>query len=446
MCESNRNRRSFSALLLTALLLVGGLTPALAQESPTEEDAAAAAPAEAQPGDTSAPAAPPAPEVIEPPAEAVVVEGVEERRRTITRDTQVHFMSDLLIAEDEAAREAVAILGDVEVRGEVRGDAVAVMGSVTVSGRVVGTVTAIGDDVRLEAGSEVTGDVVSVGGRIERHPDSQVLGSISEIALAGPAMRANDIPFGWDVDGPPFWDMWHMGIAWELFWTLTKWVLLLIVTSFILLVARGPVERVRRVVEAEFWKAGLIGLVTWLLLFPVLLVATLILAISIIGIPLLLILWPLAIFVLLIACFVGYTATAYALGGWLARRFGRPLTNPYAAMILGVVAIQLLSLIADLLSGMGGPMWFFVLMFALTGWFVRFVAWTVGMGGALLAFADRRRAGPPAMPPAPSGGPGGGGERSPAGEPAMPGSGMSAPPPPAPGGSEPSVGDEERDL
>lgn len=425
MYESSRTRRAVPMWLLTALLLLSGLAPLEAREAPQTTEPAAEGPVEAPPSEQE-PEPPVAPEPE--PEESIEPEGpsaadrLDERRYPITKDTQVHFMSDLVIAEGEAAREAVAILGDVEVRGVVWGDAVAVMGSVTVSGEVVGTVTAIGDDVRLEAGSKITGDVISVGGRVEQHPDARVLGDISEVDL-GPAMRVSGAPFEWRYDEPHIWDMWRLGVAWELFWTLTKWILLLLITSFILLVARRPVERVRRVVEQEFWKAGLIGLATWLLLFPVLLVATIILAISIIGIPLLLILWPLAIFVLLVACFVGYTATAWALGGWLGRRFGRPLTNPYLALLLGVVVIQLLSFVAELLGGMGGPMWFFVLMFGLTGWFVRFVAWTVGLGGAMLAFAERGHHTPPPTPPptpSPGWGAGPGGEVSPPGDAPVP--------------------------
>lgn len=416
MFESNRRPR-VSWIWLAVALLLPVLSMAQQPQGAAESPVAAEAPASQPPPEAPSqePTEPESPSV-EPPeteAEAAAEREAEarddERPYTVTTDTQVHFMSDLTIDEDEMAREAVAILGDVEVRGKVRGDAVAVMGSVTVTGQVTGAVTAIGDDVILGPGAEVIGDVISVGGRVERHPDARVLGQISEIDL-GPALEAGDFHWGWRFDEPDFWDMWHFDVAWELFWSLTKWLLLLLVTSFILLVARRPVERVRRVVEREFWKAGLVGLVTWLLLVPVLLVATIILAISIIGIPLLLILWPLAIFVLLIACFLGYTAAAYALGGWLGRRFGREPSNPYLALLLGVLAIQLLSFVADLLGGLGGPLWFFALMFALTGWFVRFAAWTVGLGGALLAFADRGRrqpppnaatSAPPATPPVP---------------------------------------------
>ena len=70
---------------------------------------------------------------------------------------------------------------------------------------------------------------------------------------------------------------------------------------------------------------------------------------------------PFAVLALVVAAFMGYAAVAYRLGNWAHARFGRDLKSPYLAVLLGVVAIQIWSLFADLLDFGGGPLNSYVL-------------------------------------------------------------------------------------
>ena len=410
--------------------LAGAARPAVAQEqeTPAPEPTESTEPAEAPASVESEPAEPeisaeqaPAEEAVEPEIDdedaaiEVTIGGDDDsdddqrssrrsRRRGIDKDTQVHFMSDLEIDEDEVAREAVVLMGSLHVKGKVLGDAVSFMGPAFIDGEVTGTVTAVFDSVYLGPNSEVLGEVVSVGGTVEVDPGARILGEVTEIDF-GPAIHFSQ---PWYVDSDwGFWNGAPLGIAWSIFWTIFRWVVLILVTSFIFLVARDAVERTSSAVAAEPWKAGLLGLATWLLFFPLMVVATIVLALSIIGIPLLIIVWPLGMFVLMIACLLGYTSSAYAVGGWLGRRFGWS-AGPYMMLLIGVVAIQSLSLIAEMFGNLGGFFWFFAFMFGLAGWMVRFSAWTAGLGAVIMVYAERRRSGgtqhdpPPAAPdPAP---------------------------------------------
>jgi cytoskeletal protein CcmA (bactofilin family) len=311
------------------------------------------------------------------------------RRRSVQKDTQVIVGRDLDIDEDEVVRDAVVIMGELEIDGKVRGDATAILGPVYVNGEVTGTVTAVGADVFLGPDAEIMGDVISVGGSVELEPGARVFGEVDEIDI-GPALHFSDMPWSWQHSGP-FWDDWQYGMAWEAFWTVFKWVLLLLVTSFIFLVAREPVERVSRSLSAEPWKAGLLGLATLMRVLPLVVVATIVLALSIIGIPLLILIWPFGLFALMIACLLGFTATAYTVGSWLADKFG--WSSPYLALLVGIVSIQALSLVANFFGAISGFFYFFALMVGLAGWFVRFVAWTTGLGAVLLAYTEGRRSG-----------------------------------------------------
>ena len=415
MRDLNRSSRGrLGGVLMTSVLLVcsalwappvaGSEQPVAGQEQEPRPESGEVAP--------ESESTPEGAEVeVAPEAEDSAAEQAERRRHRrsrhrVDKDTQVHVMSDLEIEEDEVAREAVVVMGTLRVSGKVLGDAVSILGPAYIDGEVTGGVTSVGDDIYLGSHAEVLGDVISVGGRVEREPGARVLGEVSEIDI-GPTLHLSRFPFNWNFDGPRFWNVAPLGLAWSVFWTVFRWVLLILVTSFVFLVARGAVESTAEAVSAEPWKAGLLGLATWLLFFPLMVVGTIVLALSIIGIPLLIIAWPLGLFALMIACLVGYTAAAYALGGWLRQRFGWTGGSPYLALLLGVVSIQLLSLLAEILGSLGGVLWFFALMFGLAGWLVRFSVWTVGLGATMMAFAERRRLGkqsppPPAASPAPT--------------------------------------------
>ena len=275
------------------------------------------------------------------------------------------------------------------MRGKVIGDAVCILGPVTIEGEVTGEVVAVGGSVYLGPEAEVMGDVMSIGGSVERESGSRVLGQISEIDI-GPAIAWPDLPMFWNLDGPGMFELWHLGAVGHLVLTMFKWVLLVLLTSLIFLLAREPVERISRQIRGEFWKSSLLGLVA-IVFFPFLFVMVIVvLAITIIGIPLLIVVIPLGVVLLILALLLGYTSAAYTTGNWLGRRFGWSLDSPYLALLLGVVAIQMLSLVAKLLSTLGGYVWFFAVMFGLAGWFVRFVAWTTGFGAALLTQLGRR--------------------------------------------------------
>jgi hypothetical protein len=77
------------------------------------------------------------------------------------------------------------------------------------------------------------------------------------------------------------------------------------IVSLAFLLARGPVERMEYRMATSAWKAAAVGLVSWLLFIPVLVMTTVILAISIIGIPLLIVI-PFALLALAIGILLGF--------------------------------------------------------------------------------------------------------------------------------------------
>jgi hypothetical protein len=147
----------------------------------------------------------------------------------------------------------------------------------------------------------------------------------------------------------------------------------------------------------------LIGLVAWVLLVPLFVLTAIVLAISLIGIPLLMLL-PFAVVVLLVMALVGFSGTAYAVGQWARRRLGVATVSGFADICLGILII-LLPLVLGRVIALGG--WAFSpVVFALvaTGLAVEFLAWASGFGAVLgNAFSrwQARRAAPH-MPPPPA--------------------------------------------
>jgi hypothetical protein len=305
------------------------------------------------------------------------------------RDSQVSVGNSLTVEADEVANEALVFGGPLYVYGKVAGDAVAVGGSVTVSGEVTGDVAAVGGDLTLEAGAEVLGDVVSVGGAVDIDDEAKVRGQIIEVPF-GPNLKFGAWPaaiFGgrhrWGGDHDLV-DLSPWSVASNFMWEAFKLIVLGLFACLVMLVARDPLQRVKRKAVAEPWKSGLVGLLVQILFAPLLVLVTLILIISIIGIPLVLLV-PFFILALLLVAFLGYSGVALAIGEFLRSRFGWKLSNPYSVLLLGVLTIQIWSVIGDLLDFGWGPLWFFAVMFGVVGVLVKYVAWTVGLGAAVLS-------------------------------------------------------------
>ena len=349
----------------------------------------------------------------------------------VSSGSRVRFGGPVTVGKDEVAEEVVTIGGGVHIDGEVNRDVSAVGGSVRVNGRVGGSVTAVGGSVHLGPHSEVMGDVRAVGGTVVRAPGSVVHGSLSDVSK----LR----PFGgtdFDIDDGHLLLAPLVGRSLHMFLTLATLLLLLLAVTLVVLLGPNALEQVRARVAGEPWTTLGAGVLGQVLVGPALGALVVVLIISIVG-CLLLALVPFLILGLLIATLVGFAGVAYQVGRVLEGRFGWHFGGPYLATVVGVLAIESLSLVGHVLSIGGGFLHFFAMIFLFFGLIVRYLAWTMGFGAAILtAFANRpqrfRRQPPPPSsavlatpPPAPYATP------APPAPPAPPGTGSLEPPPAA---------------
>jgi len=356
------------------------------------EQTASASQAPAAPG---APGAPEAEEPTEPEGDVV-----EEPPRTRTGD-KVSLAGGVTIKENEIAQEIVVVAGPLRVNGEVEGGAIVVGGNAYIEGTVGRELMVVGGNVHLGQNAVVDGDInIMAGGRVYREPGAEVRGQINELGVIGPLFGSDDDrDFDFRPGFRPF--RWFTDLMGQLFWLVTLGLLACLVVLF----GQRAVEGVDETLAAEPWTSGAAGLLFQILFLPLLVIVILLLAISIIGIPLLLLL-PFALLGLILAGFVGFVGVALRLGRVLTGRFGQRATGVYLPVVVGVVLLDIWMVLSQALDlpFLG----FFSVLMMVMGILVQYAAWTFGSGALLLRVAARRRRRvrrpatvPPELPPTP---------------------------------------------
>lgn len=261
----------------------------------------------------------------------------------------------------------------------IDGDVSVVFGNADIQGEVDGDVNVVMGNAELGPQAEVRGDVNVVAGTINRAPGARIGGAVHIVGAgdgwrgAGFPGRLRDTIFG------------RVGsLAGTLFRVAFVTLLALVVVAF----GRPSVEQIADRASADPLRAGLAGFLGQLLFVPVLLITVVVLAVSIVGIPLLLLI-PFAILLVLLAGLVGFTGVASYAGSVLNARLGWAERGPYMTVLLGVVAIALVTLLARAAAVIGGG----VLTFPIhvVGYLVEYVAWTLGFGAAILVWLTERR-------------------------------------------------------
>ncbi len=319
--------------------------------------------------------------------------GHRERDARVVMGTPVH------VAKGETTGDVVAIGGGVTVDGEVMGDAVSVGGSARIDGPVTGSVVAVGGGVRLGPNARVMQDVVSVGGSVDRDPGAEVLGQVTEISLWQGmfgnfgGLRIPSVLRGLPVDESlP-----------DLLRCVVVVVFLLLLGSLMAAVAPDKMERISYRIALEPLLAGIAGLAGLVIFVFGLVMVTILLAISILGIPLILLV-PFAVLAAVVASIFSYYAAGHALARWSERRFGWRTGGTVRTAILGFFVLQgpwIMARLLDVVDTRHDFVGFLTNMLWLFWLTINVCAGFAGVGGLVLA----RLRGPaaagiaPPMPP-----------------------------------------------
>jgi hypothetical protein len=320
----------------------------------------------------------PAVEAPRPPAEPAVefpsptATDPSRPRRERSRGDRVRIFGDVAVSETELVDgQVVAVLGSVRIDGEVDNQVVAVLGSVDLGPNAV-----------------VRQDVISVGGRVRRAPGAQVRGGVTEVSI-GENVHFHGDWFDWAIKMPFFHDF---GAVPRLIGSGFRLLLLMLLASIALVLARPSVEASAQRLVDDPLKATIVGVAAEILLGPVLILAAIVLAISIVGIPVLILLTPVVVLVLILMALIGFSGAAYALGQWARRRLGMASAGGFTDLLLGVFIVLLPLLVGRLIAIGGWPVTGVSLMLIAGGLALELLAWTSGFGAVLMNTFSRWRA------------------------------------------------------
>lgn len=307
--------------------------------------------------------------VVLPPFPAHAVENQAFGDVVVAPDTVADYVSTTfgdVTVEGRVIGDVHSASGDIEIRQRVGGDVNSGWGDVRILAPVDGEVEAgfgdvyvnapVGGDVDVGRGdltlgpeAKVAGDVISTSGEFRPEPGSVVAGNI----MSGMAGGFDDPE---DLDGSPLLGLIGRALAALVFVACAVLAAVLF---------PGPIVAASRSLESSpGWSLALgVGSV------PAVLVLAVLLAVSVVGIPVLLLLAPAYLTLVLFGALV----TAFSIGRKIVMNTGRYRAGNVLAAVVGALifaAIPLIPFVGDLL------------LYALA---------FLGAGAAILALFSRRR-------------------------------------------------------
>jgi len=232
----------------------------------------------------------------------------------------VSIQGDVTMPAADQADVLVVVQGNALIEGTVN-TAVVVDGTATLRGAQVQTLTIVNGTAFLEAGTTVADNVYQFNGTVQQAEGVTVGGAV--------------LPLTQDFAG---WAL-FLGTAAIVMW-LGVVVATLIAGLALAAFAARQVRTAEAIISREPLKAFLVGLLM-LVLPPIIFV---LLAVTIIGLPLalalLLLIWP-------ALAFIGYLVAAIWIGEWVLRTVANrpPADRPYLAAFVGLIVAGLLGFV-----------------------------------------------------------------------------------------------------
>ncbi len=307
-------------------------------------------------------------------------------------DLRITVGEDMTVGpEDQVDATVVVVDGDLEVEGLIRGD-----------------VVVVGGDVDLRPGSRITGELRHADGRV-RNDGGEVEGGVREVdtpavvsqqeirnrirdevrsATRTSLREATRRNRGWsafsrvgDAVGGAFGDLFTV-------------LILGIVGGFVLYFAGSNLDAVAETARRTPGRAALVGTAGAFLVLPAWILGIIALAISIIGIPALILWIPLFPVAVVLAAGLGYLAVARNVGSWLSRQHYPYLdwvrvTNPYS-LIFGGLGVLMAAFIAAHLVSAVPFLGILEGLLVTAGVVATIFAMLVGFGAVILTRAGRR--------------------------------------------------------
>jgi hypothetical protein len=256
----------------------------------------------------------------------------QDSRSASEGSSMITIGSDVVVKEGVEVNKAISIGGNVKVYGHVRRDAVSVGGSVY-----------LGQDAAVE------GNVVSIGGTVEREPGSRVGGEVTIVDATGLKSWLSWLPKQGIAGIKDLWE--NCGWPSSLGFFLVALIIVAAMPSGIGFISFQIENNTARTILWGIFGSGLI--------FPI----GFFLFISIAGIFII----PVLIILLCCALILGYIAVAQLIGKRITIIVNKPGRHILVETIIGFAALFAIGLIP------------------IAGWFIKGIALFLGFGGVLSA-------------------------------------------------------------
>lgn len=266
----------------------------------------------------------------------------------------LELVGNVVVDADQVINGDVqAMAGAITVRGVVNGTVTAMAGNITIFGKVNGDVNCTAGNVYVKKDAIVTGTVTAMAGKVFKDENAVIKGTVVEMARAGNNAHSNRHGSYADVRVSPSipWFIFIWGVITGLVsWLALGAILMLFFTKHVKVLAVAQAAR-----PGYYFCMGFLAM----LLTPPVMV---LLALTIVGIPVMILLGLL----IFIATIFGQLGVARVIGEKIVERFDISNKTEMAKVLIGIVAIFLITLIPIL------------------GWLFFFVTACIGLGGALI--------------------------------------------------------------
>lgn len=234
------------------------------------------------------------------------------------------FKKDIVVEEDEIQDNVISWGGEILIKGEVRENVINFGGTIIIEGTVGEAVVGFGSEIRIASTAMVEGDVLSLGGTLDREKGSTIYGDTVFFSTSEEVTQflKNGLVGVFGVSLIP------LLIIFKLI-TLFIWFLLAII---LVAIFPKPISFASGQIRTSFWPVFGIGLLS-IIIFTGLVIFSVFLSFILIGIPILLALIAIGIIIKI----MGRVVVFYFLGESIYRALSRKQPSSIVAVILGLL-------------------------------------------------------------------------------------------------------------
>ena len=258
------------------------------------------------------------------------------------------FKKDIVVEEGEIQDNIISFGGEIRIEGTVTDSVINFGGTIIIEGEVEKTVVGFGSDIILKSTARIQGDVLSLGGTLDKDPGAIIKGDTVYFSTSDEVSKFFKEGFA----GVFGFSVLPLLIIFRLI-TLVIWFILAII-----LVAIFPkqISFASNQIRTSFWPIFGTGILS-IIIFTGLIIFSVFLCFILIGIPILLALAAIGIVIKIF----GRVVIFYFLGDWIFKAFGGKQASGLLAVILGLLLFGLIGFIPII-----GSLLSFV--FSIIGW------------------------------------------------------------------------------